>query len=313
MSCLHPIKIRNPRYKPNKLNGGMPELAPDPRLLSIMVPCGTCIACKRRRASDWRFRLHQEYRNSDHKRFHFITLTFSDEALDRLRSADPEADDNTIAKKAVRLFLERYRKRYGVSLRHFLVTELGGENDRIHLHGMIVDCKCGYWKRNKYHADFSLLSKIWSYGYVWLGWCSEASISYITKYLMKDDPVHPDFKPLLLVSPGFGKSYVSAHTVSYHHNPNGFIWYCVTSNGFKIGMPRYYRNKIFTDQERFARQMDLLDNPPPLVLNGVTYSDLRSYKRAVEFSYNYSVSIKSSHKLKSVFKSIISENFEFLL
>ena len=46
--------------------------------------------------------------------------------------------ENKIATLAVRRFLERWRKKYKKSVRHWLVTELGQKNtEHLHLHGII--------------------------------------------------------------------------------------------------------------------------------------------------------------------------------
>lgn len=278
MPCLSPITIRNPHYKPNKKNGGVVPVSPRYDMLWLKVDCGHCFQCMRKRAMHWRFRLMQEYKFSKHKRFHFVTLTFSDYALSNLRNEFPGEDDNYICKVAVRRFLERYRKEYHVSLRHFIVTELGTENGRIHMHGMIVDCKCGYWKRDKFYADKVKLESIWKYGFIYLGWFNDKTASYITKYLMKVDKAHPDFRGKLFVSPGLGKDYI-IHCKDYHRNSDR--WYVVSSNGFKMSMPRYYTLKIWDEFERFNRWLKLIDDPPPFVLNGIVYDDLDSYNRAV--------------------------------
>lgn len=297
MACINPLKIKNPRYLPNKTNGGNPPFCTDPRDKSITVPCGRCVECRRRRATDWRFRMHQEYRYHDTKRFHFVSFTFSEESLAELRElVDEYEDDNIVVKRAVRLFLERYRKKYKVSLKHLFITELGENGGRIHLHGVIIDCKCGVWKRGKYYADIPTLSSLWSYGHIWVGWCTDASISYILKYIMKQDPEHPDFRALLLVSPGLGKAYCSDANIRLHHSVPGYIWYCRTSSGHKIGMPRYYRLKIFTDDEREARKVDLWENPPPLVYRGREFTDPWEYKAFIESRHRESLRLGTSYK-----------------
>ena len=46
--------------------------------------------------------------------------------------------DNDIAKKAVRRFLDRWRKNHGHSPKHWLITELGnGRYEHMHIHGLI--------------------------------------------------------------------------------------------------------------------------------------------------------------------------------
>lgn len=299
MSCTKPLRIRNPRYLPSKKNGGFAQHCDEPRLKWLTVPCGKCHACRKRRANDWRFRLHQEYMTSDSKRFHFVTFTFSDESLEHLRSEwirlkNTIPDDNDLVRLAVRRFLERYRKMYKVSLRHFFITELGENTERIHLHGMIVNCKCGYWKRNKYYADFDTLSDLWSYGHVWLGWCNEKTISYICKYITKFNDENPEFTPIVLTSPGFGKGYVTSFTIRLHRNAdngNG-MWYVTSSNGYRMAIPRYLRLKLFSEEILLARQIALLDNPPPRILKGIEYPDEIAYKKALYREHLRSISLK---------------------
>ncbi|UPW40938.1 replication initiator protein [Sigmofec virus UA08Rod_6079] len=317
MPCLNPLKIRNPKYKPTKKNDGVYDLPEDPRDLSLLVPCGKCVECRRRRASDWRFRMHQEYKYSD-KSFYFITMTFNDESLKRLineTSVDSvDADYNSVVIFAVRRFLERYRKKYKVSLRHLFVTELGGEYDRIHVHGLIIGSKTDV---KFHHKRYGIpvyrspeLEKLWSYGFIYLEGCSERCVSYILKYIMKQDPQHPDYKPCLLVSPGLGKDYCNSSNIVIHHSIPGGMWYCVASSGWKVAMPRYYKLKIFTEEEREARRKELLDNPPPFVFHGREFDSEESYRL---FIYNY---FRRTLALKVSFRNvkkprIIFENLQF--
>lgn len=296
MACLNPQYRKNPKYLPSKKNGFVrPDPPSDIRLLLLRYDCGKCYECRRSRATMWRFRLLQEYKFSSTKRFHFVTFTFSDEALLSLRSEFPDYDDNAIAKKAVRRFLERYRKRYGVSLRHFLVTELGGKGGRIHLHGIVMDCKAGRYRGSKYIIDMDLFHSIWQYGFCFFGWCNESSISYVTKYIMKQDPFHPDFKPVLLLSPGIGSAYVNPTSYRFHHSDPKGIWYCVTSTGHKIAMPRYYKLKLFSDSEREAHHLDVLNNPPPFMFRGREFKSFWSYHRAVYHFYDWTLNLGVSY------------------
>lgn len=313
MPCLNPLSRVNPRWMPSKKNGGIPEICPDPRLYRVQFDCGICSECRRKRGMHWNFRMQQEMRRNRDKA-HFVTLTFSDASLGRLRAEFPASKgytDNDIATVAVRRFLERYRKKHKVSLRHFFVTELGGKSDRIHLHGVILGCLEGSYKRGRFHVDIPGFTSIWKYGYTFIGWCTEATISYIMKYITKVDHVHPDFRPKLLLSPGIGKCYVSAANVDWHHSAPGGIWYVVTSTGHKISIPRYYRNYVFSDEEREARVIYILENPPPFVFRSQTYKDKPSYLAAVSVYYRHTLRSGNSF---SRFKRInIVESLEFNL
>lgn len=316
MACLTPLTIRNPRYKKEWSERDI-SIPPSLRFVHdayIVVPCGKCVHCRRRRAMDWRFRCLQEYKYSSHGRFHFVTFTFSDEHLHSLSSElNCSLDSNEIAILAVRRFCERYRKRFGVSIRHLFVSELGESTGRLHLHGILVDCKAGTWKRNKFYADVPLIKSIWKYGNVWFGWCNERSISYVLKYIMKHDANHPNFVPKLLVSPGFGKAYVCDANIRWHHSGN-LKWYCVTSSGHKIAIPRYYRLKIFTESELRARSFELWLDPPDYVFKDYKCSSLDEY---LDGTLNYDLYTKNIGlyfgyvKHSSYICGVIEPNIEF--
>ena len=82
-----------------------------------------------------------------------------------------------------------------VSVRHWLITELGHRGtENIHLHGII-------WT-----SELSDIEKIWNYGYVYIGYSgiNEATANYISKYILKSDFNHKEFKGKILCSRGIG-------------------------------------------------------------------------------------------------------------
>ena len=69
----------------------------------------------------------------------FITLTFSNEELDKLIQETGIQESNAVATIAVRRFLERWRKKYKKSVKHFLITELGHNGtERIHIYSNLL-------------------------------------------------------------------------------------------------------------------------------------------------------------------------------
>ena len=54
--------------------------------------------------------------------------------------------------------LERIRKTYGKSVKHWCITELGEDKDRIHIHGIVW----GIGSDQKFKEK-------WKYGIVWVG------------------------------------------------------------------------------------------------------------------------------------------------
>lgn len=96
--------------------------------------------------------------------------------------------DKQISALAIHRFSERYRKFTGKSLRHWLITDYGHNGtQRLHLHGIVFNVDSRYTVRrgSRTHIDFEKFTQLWSYGHIWLGWCTDRSINYITNYITK--------------------------------------------------------------------------------------------------------------------------------
>lgn len=240
--CLYPKWGKNPKYKPNKKNNGRPPICKDKRLLYIPFKCGKCYECRKQKQREWRVRLEEELKEN---KGYFITLTISNESMEKLEKDTGlkwEENPNDIAIRAMRLFLERVRKDAGKSLKHWAVTELGEKFDRIHLHGIFFGEKAA-----------ELTIKHWKYGFTFIGeYCNSESINYMTKYMLKADTKHPEFTGIVLASKGIGKNYTERDKNEWQKNNYEKI--CVPTytfkNGTKMAMPKYYKDKVFTEKER---------------------------------------------------------------
>ena len=240
--CLYPTYVKNPKYKPNKKNKGKPPVCKDKRLLYIPTKCGYCIECRKEKQREWRVRLEEELRSNFG---YFTTLTISPEGIKEIEEKTGlkwEENPNEIATKGLRLFLERARKETGKSIKHWCVTELGEKKDRIHLHGIFFGQKSA-----------ELIRKHWKYGFVFIGdYCNGKSVNYMTKYMLKVDIKHPTFKQIVLASPGIGAGYFDrlAYLWQKQNYKNINVPTYTFRNGTKMAMPKYYKNKIFTEKER---------------------------------------------------------------
>lgn len=247
--CLYPKLMRNRKYTETKKNGGNVPEVKDKRTLLIPVGCNKCMECKKQKARAWQVRLQEDLRNKQDVTF--VTLTFSNESIKELYNAvleeaegeEPQGYelDNAIAKKGVRRYLERWRKQYGKSVKHWLVTELGHEGtENIHLHGLI------------YSKDKRAIEQIWGYGYVYIGdYVNEKTANYITKYIMKSDPIHKEYNNKILSSAGIGTKYTERIDAKLSKYKAGETReYYTTRQGIKLNIPIYYRNKIYTEEER---------------------------------------------------------------
>ena len=130
--------------------------------------------CRKAKQREWQVRLKEDIKHNTNGKF--ITLTFSNEWIAKITKEVTQKTtkikngikttwidkngklwhrykykyvteevqlkgydlDNAIARHAVRKFNERWRKRYGKAIRHWLVTELGHNGtENIHIHGII--------------------------------------------------------------------------------------------------------------------------------------------------------------------------------
>lgn len=255
--CLYPRLIRNPKYIKNEKNKGIiPEMV-DYRTAYVPIGCGNCIECLNQKASEWRIRLAEEYKSD--KQAKFITFTFSNQALEDLEKDAESNDANDVATLAVSRFLGRWRYYNRQSVKHWLITELGGSyTERIHLHGIL-------WteKENEYIAD------IWQYGSIFVGqYVNEKTVNYITKYLLKNDIKHKGFKPKILTSSGIGKGYMkSGNFVKNKYKKGETNEKYITSSGQKLALPIYYRNKRYSEEEREKLWIEKLDEEVRYVMS----------------------------------------------
>ena len=129
--CLYPRLIKNPKYKPNKKNGGNVPYMQDKRVGLVPVGCGECMECMKQKANMWKSRLLEEVKHQKLKG-NFVTLTFSNESYTQLKEEAKEKIpgiegydlDNQIATIAIHKWRERWRKHNKKSPRHWFITEL---------------------------------------------------------------------------------------------------------------------------------------------------------------------------------------------
>ena len=249
--CLYNSLVKNPKYKPNKKNGGQAPPVWDTRVLSVPIGCGDCMECRKKKANEWRTRLSEEVR-SNPKRAYFITLTFDDKNLEKLKRLEADQDvvdkninENSLCYIAIRLWTERIRKFTKKGLRYWLITEKGQcFTHRIHMHGIV-------WADER---EYELMLEKWDFGIKNVGYAvNERAINYLVKYMLKPDLINKDFRSRIFCSHGIGASYVKRTDAKR----NKFTWKTGKTiesyrlkNGLETALPIYYRNKIYTEDER---------------------------------------------------------------
>lgn len=206
---------------------------------SVPVPCGKCPNCHKRRISQWSFRLMQEDKVSTSSLF--ITLTYDTKHVHITNKGFMNLN-----KRDVQLFFKRLRKlNPDGNIKYYLAGEYGGQTQRPHYHIIL------------FNALVQTIQEAWQLGQVHYGQVSAASVGYTLKYISKAGkiPMHknddrlPEFA---LMSKGLGKNYLTKAMLAWHKKDKLNRMYVNVENGKKVGMPRYYKDKIYHEQERKA-------------------------------------------------------------
>lgn len=229
-------------------------------------PCRKCLPCLHRRQQEWVSRLCEELRQHDDN--YFVTLTYADEYLPYDDKGQMCFDKDRII-KLNRDLRKRFQQGYftnpvydvlhgspkkielpeGVHFSFYLTSEYGPhDSHRPHYHAVYFNLGV-----DLYTAEL-LFRTLWPDGFITIFPAEEGSAGYISKYLCKDvlevDSYHDDNRqsPIALMSKGLGISYVE-RMKSFHQadvENRRFFQY----HGEKKVLSRYYKNKIYSDDQR---------------------------------------------------------------
>lgn len=294
--CLYPKLGFNKKYLANKKNNRNPPVMGDSRVKFVPYGCGKCMECCKQKSREWLVRLSEDIKYNTNGVF--VTLTFSNEEYSKLYNEVENRlgyeIDNEICRLAVRRFCGRWRKKYGHSPRHWLISEIGHKGtENIHMHGII------WCDKDKDIAER------WGYGFVWLGdekngklvnYVNGSTINYITKYMTKRDELNVEYKAKVFNSAGIGIGYIE----NARSNMNGFNYdktreFYITESGHKIALPIYYRNKLYSEDEREILWLQKLDKEERWVggekvdisENENNYYELLKYYRGINKGLGY--------------------------
>lgn len=238
----------------------------------LLVPCGKCLACRVNRRREWTARLQQEIIYSSSAIF--LTLTYSDEHLPLDENSNP-----CVSKRDVQLFLKRLRKHYGPGIRHFLNSEYGPETHRPHYHAIIYNLPSTIFEESKQLVRYSggrksffylndTITSLWGNGNCEFSEVTKERCGYCAKYFVSRQDVPENYKPnFSLMSKGrrsidgiggIGYRYSQAIADKVIHS--GSISMLSPSSGRPVALPRYYRDCIFTVEEKQRRTQDYLDS-----------------------------------------------------
>jgi len=212
----------------------------------MALPCGKCPNCMKRRTSGWSFRLIKEGEVSETALF--VTLTYNTDYVPLSKNGYM-----TLKKRDIQTFMKRLRKNSDKKLKYYICGEYGSKRNRPHYHAII------------FNADVERIEKAWSqykaglgyvkFGDMYIGEVNEASIGYTLKYMQKPGkiPMHQNDdrqKEFSLMSKGLGQNYVTNNMDKWHKNDLLNRMYVPLKDGKKIAMPRYYKNKIYSETQK---------------------------------------------------------------
>ena len=248
MSCFHPLRaFRTPQ------GVVFNELGRYDIVGRLELPCGQCVGCRMRRASDWALRVTHEA--SLWEANCFVTLTYG-------RDCVPAG--GSLEHRDFQLFMKRLRKRFApATIRFYMCGEYGPLNLRPHYHACLfnVDFRfdrvvCGKSGAGAVFFDSPTLSELWSHGRVSVQDLNASTASYCARYIMEklngdlgeaayssvdsDGVVSRRVAPYCAMSlrPGIGALWLS----KYHRDvyPHDFV----VADGVKRRPPKYY-DKLF--------------------------------------------------------------------
>lgn len=243
MSCYRPL-----RGFRTATGVSFSELSRDDHIGSIELPCGQCIGCRMRRASDWELRVMHEA--SLYAENCFVTLTYGRDKL---------PPHGSLCHRDYQLFMKRLRKAFGGrEVRFYMCGEYGPQNGRPHYHACLFNVDfddrvpCGKSKAGQIMYSSPLLAKLWPHGFSTVQPLVRETASYCARYIMKkslgveagsayevvteDGEVirkRPDYAAMSL-RPGIGARWFARYSRDvFPHD------ICV-SNGSQRRVPRYY-------------------------------------------------------------------------
>ena len=216
---------------------------------TINFPCGKCVSCLKRRASQWSFRLAQEAQASSSASF--LTLTYQ-------TTPTSEHGFPTLVKKDFQLFMKKLRKKTPLyKLKYYACGEYGTKTYRPHYHAIIFNLP------HRIISRPDTITNIWGKGHTMITHSNDLTINYVSGYIMKNNikPINKwddRQREFSLMSKKMGLNYLTPQMIQFYKDRQ--LTAIQKENGHFISMPRYYKEKIFNKLELKKIYTDLLNH-----------------------------------------------------
>lgn len=215
-----------------------------------------CHHCKERTLREWIFRLVYEGRRATAA--HFITLTYDNAHVPRSKNGF-----KTLNRQDLTLFMKRLRKNTGIKgIKYFACGEYGTQRKRPHYHAIVYNQPDPKAYQNAWAVYSPEFKRKVAIGETHTGTVNQKSIAYTCKYLdkpnlvgyFKNDDRAKEFRAM---SQDLGANYITPATIRFHRNHLDKLY--LMMDGFKVPMPKYYQQQIYTDLDRKEQLAIIVD------------------------------------------------------
>lgn len=241
------------------------------------VPCGKCVLCREKKASEWSFRALCENQSSLTEPL-FVTLTYDNEHKPRCG----------VRKEDIQNFMKRLRRNLDKlkiehDIRYFACGEYGKKTHRPHYHLILWNfprdrfhtlTACLHFvekawrspvvdrlKRPKYNKDGSPITR--SIGFAYCLPCLKGAISYVMKYMRKDCVIPEGCNKTFFLSSrkngGIGAIHFKQYIDFYRNNPD-CLEFTVHDKFSGVEqtkvLPSYFKSLVFPSASRLISKLD---------------------------------------------------------
>lgn len=233
----------------------------------VFIPCGQCRGCRLNYSLQWAARLELESRSW--KYGYFLTLTFSDEFIDKSYYYDLYKHDfyqGSLNVRDMQLFFKSFRRKIEpFKCKVFYCGEYGDQFQRPHYHAIVLtdyklDLKFMYFRDGHNYYTCRLCDDAWmNKGYIVISDFSFEDAAYVARYCLKKVNLLDHVKHEVIVSlgdvnfrtppfshmslrPAIAREYVDKNYLTIY---NDDLIYTRKSNSVQaLSPPRYFDKRL---------------------------------------------------------------------